>query len=134
MFAQVVDEIDFVVRCSLGSLDWPHRPTLVFSTHFVLTRAHPGRTSRSITHPQVAPSQAHLTSKFFSNEVPEKKLQLIDMSILSILLSPEPGSHRPSQNYAQKVGFKLFGHAKCYKQTILVREPSIAICLPFNGF
>ena len=24
---------------SLGSLDWPHRPTLVFSAHFVLTRA-----------------------------------------------------------------------------------------------
>ena len=78
---------------SLGSLDWPHRPTLVFSAHFVLTRAHPGRTSRSVTHPQIAPSQARLTSEFFSNELPEKKLQLVDMSILSILLSPEPGSH-----------------------------------------
>ena len=67
---------------SLGSLDWPHRPTLVFSTHFVLTRAHPGRTSRSVTHPQIAPSQARLISEFFSNELPEKKLQLVDMSIL----------------------------------------------------
>jgi hypothetical protein len=27
----------------LGSLDYPHRPTLVFSAHFVLTRAYPGR-------------------------------------------------------------------------------------------
>src|SRR5215216_4945701 len=25
----------------IGYLDWPHRPTLVFSVHFVLTRAHP---------------------------------------------------------------------------------------------
>ena len=25
----------------IGYLDWPHRPTLVFSAHFVLTRAHP---------------------------------------------------------------------------------------------
>ena len=24
----------------IGYLDWPHRPTLVFSAHFVLTRAH----------------------------------------------------------------------------------------------
>ena len=29
----------------------------------------------------------------FANELPEKKLQLVGMSILSILLSPKPGSH-----------------------------------------
>jgi hypothetical protein len=46
---------------SLGSLGWPHRPTLVSSTHFVLTRAHPGIISRSVTHPQIAPGQARLT-------------------------------------------------------------------------
>jgi hypothetical protein len=67
---------------SLGSLDWPHRPTLVFSAHFVLTRAHPGKTSRSVTHRQIAPSL-----EFFSDELPEKKVYLVDMSILSILLS-----------------------------------------------
>lgn len=79
---------------SLGSLDWPHRSTLVFSAHFVLTRAHPGRTSRWVTHHQIAPGQARLTSEFFSDELPEKKLQLVDMSILSILLSPESGYHK----------------------------------------
>ena len=67
---------------SLGFLDWPHRPTLVFSAHFVLTRAHPGMTSRSVTHPQIAPGKARLTPEFFSDELPEKKLQLIDTSIL----------------------------------------------------
>ena len=59
----------------------------------MLTRAHPGRTSRSVTHPQIAPSQARLTSEFFGDRLPEKKLQLVGMSILLILLSPGPGCH-----------------------------------------
>jgi hypothetical protein len=46
---------------SLGFLDWPHRPTLVFSAHFVLTHAYLRSTSRSVTHPQIALGQAHLT-------------------------------------------------------------------------
>ena len=61
--------------------------------HFVLTRAHPGRTSRSVTHPQISPNQTRLTSEFFRDRLPEKKLQLIGMSILYIILSPEPGCH-----------------------------------------
>ena len=68
---------------SVGSLDWPQKPTLVFFAHFVLTRAHPGRTSRSVTHPQITPGQARLTSEFLANELPKKKLQLVDMSIQS---------------------------------------------------
>jgi hypothetical protein len=36
---------------SLGPQEYPHRPTHVFpAQHFVLTHAHPGRTSRSVTH------------------------------------------------------------------------------------
>jgi hypothetical protein len=50
---------------SLGSLDCPHRPTLVFSVHFVLTRVHPGKTSRSVTHHQIALGQARLTWSSF---------------------------------------------------------------------
>ena len=34
----------------LYDINYPHRPTHVFSAHFVLTRAHPGRTSWSVTH------------------------------------------------------------------------------------
>ena len=84
---------------SLGSLDWPHRPTLVFSAHFVLTRAHPGRTSRSVTHPQIAPDQARLTSEFFSNEFPENKLQA-RISHPSPLRRPTPSSVNPqSRNF-----------------------------------
>src|SRR6185312_4764102 len=71
----------------------PHRPTHVFSAHFVLTRAHSGKTSRSVTHPQISPGQARLTSEFFGDRLPEKKLQLVGMSILLILLSPGPGCH-----------------------------------------
>src|SRR5215216_6180736 len=50
-------------------------------------------TSRSVTHPRIDLGQARLTLEFFSNELPEKKLQLIDMGILSILLRHVPGSH-----------------------------------------
>ena len=74
-------------------IDYPHRPTHVFSAHFVLTRAHPGIISRSVTHPQIAPGQARLTSEFFGDRLPEKKLQLVGMNILLILLSPGPGCH-----------------------------------------
>ena len=38
----------------------------------------------------IAPSQARLTLEFLGDGLPEKKLQLIGMSILLILLSPEP--------------------------------------------
>jgi hypothetical protein len=41
----------------------------------------------------IAPGQARLTLEFFGDELPEKKLQLIDMSILLILLSPRPGCY-----------------------------------------
>src|SRR3954462_2740026 len=43
-------------RYSWRDLDWPHRSILVFSAHFVHTRAHPGATSRSVTHPDTTPS------------------------------------------------------------------------------
>ena len=38
----------------------------------------------------IAPGQARLTSELFADGLPEKKLQLIGMSILLILLSPGP--------------------------------------------
>jgi hypothetical protein len=43
---------------SVGYLDWSHRPTLVFPAHIVLTRAHLGMTSRSVTLRQIALGQA----------------------------------------------------------------------------
>ena len=43
-------------RYSWRDLDWPHISILVFSAHFVLTHAHPGATSRSVTHPETTPS------------------------------------------------------------------------------
>jgi hypothetical protein len=55
----------------------------------------PRKTSRSITHLEVAFGQARLTPEFFAVGLPEKKVYLSGMSILSILLSLEPGCHNP---------------------------------------
>jgi hypothetical protein len=46
-----------------------------------------GSTSRSVTHPKIAPGQACLTLEFFADGLPEKKLQLSGISMLLILLS-----------------------------------------------
>jgi hypothetical protein len=47
----------------------------------------PGKTSRSVIHPEIAPGQARLTLEFFADGLPEKKLQLDGISMLLILLS-----------------------------------------------
>jgi hypothetical protein len=47
----------------------------------------PGNTSRSVTHPEIAPGQARLTPEFFAGGLPKKKLQLGGISMLLILLS-----------------------------------------------
>uniref|UniRef100_A0A0E0PZ75 Uncharacterized protein n=1 Tax=Oryza rufipogon TaxID=4529 RepID=A0A0E0PZ75_ORYRU len=45
-------------------------------------------------HPShIVLGQARLSSEFFGDRFPEKKLQLVDMSILLILLSPGSGCH-----------------------------------------
>jgi hypothetical protein len=61
--------------------------------HFVLTRVHPGRTFRSVTLPKIGLGQARLTSEFFGDGFPEKKLQLVSMSNLIIMLSLGPGCY-----------------------------------------
>ncbi|KAB8086748.1 hypothetical protein EE612_010257, partial [Oryza sativa] len=53
-----------------------------------------GHHSSPVGHPsQTAQGQARLTLEFFGDWLPEKKLQLVDMSILLILLSPRPGCY-----------------------------------------
>jgi hypothetical protein len=54
----------------------------------------PGKTSRSITYPKIALGQTRLILKFFVGGLPEKKVYLGGMSILSIILSLEPGCHK----------------------------------------
>jgi hypothetical protein len=51
----------------------------------------PGKTSRSVTHPEISLGQARLTPEFFTGGLLKKKVYLDGMSILSILLSLEPG-------------------------------------------
>jgi hypothetical protein len=53
------------------------------------------KTFQSITHPKIALRQAHLTPEFFIVGLPEKKVYLGHMSILSILLSFKIGCHNP---------------------------------------
>jgi hypothetical protein len=58
----------------------------------------PEKTSWSVTHSEIAPGQARLTPEFFASGLLEKKVYLGGMSILSILLSLEPGCHSMSVN------------------------------------
>jgi hypothetical protein len=51
--------------------------TLVFSAHFVLTYAHPGTTSRSVTHHQIAPGQARLTWSSFQMSFRKRRYTLL---------------------------------------------------------
>jgi hypothetical protein len=62
--------------------------------HFCPHLCTPGKTFRSVTHPEIAPGQACLTSEFFTGGFPKKKVYLGGMSILSIMLSLESGCHK----------------------------------------
>jgi hypothetical protein len=49
-----------------------------------------------VGHPfQIAPSQAHLTWRFFRDTLPKKKMHLFGMDTPLILLSLGPGYHHP---------------------------------------
>jgi hypothetical protein len=49
-----------------------------------------------VGHPsQIAPSQVHLTWRFFWDRLPKKKMHLVGMDTLLILLSLGPGYHHP---------------------------------------
>jgi hypothetical protein len=50
----------------------------------------------AVSHPsQIAPSQAHLTWRFFRDRLPKKKMHLVGMDTLLILLSLRLGYHYP---------------------------------------
>ena len=78
---------------SLGSIDCTHRSTLVFSPHFILTHAHPGELPGWSPIPKLRYESSTLNPQVLWGGLPEKKMHLIDMSILSLLLSLGPGSH-----------------------------------------
>jgi hypothetical protein len=81
-------------------IDCPHRPTQVFSTHFVLTHAHPGRTSWLVTHPKIALGQARLTLEFFGDWY-EYPINLVKPRLGCYILTPlrdqRPRRSIPSQ-------------------------------------
>jgi hypothetical protein len=56
--------------------------------HFCPHLCTPGKTFRSVIHPEIALGQARLTLKLFTLGLSEKKVYINDMSILSILLKP----------------------------------------------
>jgi hypothetical protein len=104
------------MRTLHGPQEYPHRPTHVFPAHFVLTHAHPGRTSRSVTH-HSKPSTLNFGG-FLVDGLPEKKLQLVGMSILTNPINPWVGmSHTPpllrrstSSSINPKPGTSSHGH------------------------
>jgi hypothetical protein len=59
-----------------------------------------------IDHPEIAPGQARLTPEFFAGGLPKKKIYLGGMSILSILLSLEPGCHTDRDPRAPNINVK----------------------------
>ena len=69
-----MEVVESCYTANYGLFALTHRPTQVFSVHFVLTLAHPGITSWSVTHLQIAPGQACLTSEFFRDRLPGKEI------------------------------------------------------------
>jgi hypothetical protein len=62
--------------------------------HFCPNLWAPKNTSWLVIHPEIAPGEGRLTSEFFTVGLLKKKVYLGGMSILSILLSLEPGCQR----------------------------------------
>jgi hypothetical protein len=77
----------FSISCILISL------CIYYQFAQILSFFAPGKTSRSVTHPEIALGQARLTPEFFADELPKNKVYLDGMSILSILLSLESICH-----------------------------------------
>ena len=74
----------------------PNFPTMFFFkfqifhlvTHLISSQnTYLSQTARSVTHPQIAPAQARLTSEFLPKQLPNKMLELTDISILSTILT-----------------------------------------------
>lgn len=93
---------------------------MVFPAHFVLTCAHPRSTSQSVTHPQITPSQARLTLRFFADGLPENKEFLVDMSSLSILLTRMCDLHC--------VNLALSSHSSCCSDPHLLGVIRNSVC------
>ena len=70
----------------------------------------------------IAPGQARLTSELFADGLPEKKLQLIGMSILLILLSPGPGCYRDNQFSPEVHMLANTLRPRCVNQHLVVRR------------
>jgi hypothetical protein len=68
------------------------------------------RENFSVGHPsQIAPSQAHLTWRFFRDRLPKKKMHLVCMNTLLILLSLGPGYPIPGARISHLTSWARFG-------------------------
>jgi hypothetical protein len=107
----------------LGLQESPHRATHSFFVHFILTHAHPRRTFQSVTH-RSKPSTLNFV--VFRDVLPEKKLQLVGMSILINPIKHWAGMSRTpplrrstSSSINPKLGTFSLGH---------VRGSSVSAC------
>ncbi|XP_057541663.1 uncharacterized protein LOC130820343 [Amaranthus tricolor] len=88
----------------METVDWPYKPTQVFSACFDLTRAR-GKTSQEVTHSKITPHQTRLTVKFLANGIHEKKMHLVDMCSLSIFFKLNLGYH----SFFTRIGVLVLG-------------------------
>jgi hypothetical protein len=82
-----------------------------------------------VGHPsQIAPSQAHLTWRFFRDSLPKKKMHLVDMITLLILLSFRPGHPIPEARISQSTPLE----DRRPRRSTLIQEPPLlatSVCL-----
>jgi hypothetical protein len=94
----------------------------------------PEKTSRSVTHPEIAPGQTRLTLEFFADGLPEKKLQLSGISMLLILLSrgmlQSTSLRRPTSSSVPKPGTSPLGHVRTSSIGIRVPHVQLAAYVP----
>jgi hypothetical protein len=109
--------------------------------HFCPHLCAPRKTFRLVTHPEIAPSQALLTPKFFAVGHPEKKVYIGGIGILSILVSLEPvfstcmTLHRQKErkrkssrfcfNYYSPSLFLLLGPLEIYHEALIQFLPPV---------
>jgi hypothetical protein len=89
----------------------------------------PEKTSRSVTHPNIALGQARLTKRFFRYMLPKNKIHLIGMStLLSLGLGY---NHPPGPGYHIQTCFKPLQWFMLYLRWSLCL---VSVCVPCNQY
>ena len=111
------------------------RTFLTLNTFNLRSNCTRGQTSRSVTHPHNTPVLARLTSPFLPDELPRKKLYLVDNTTISIILTLIPLCYTSlffeiPNNHLRKW---LFGATKRKTSSCnIVRHPKMHMCAQYG--